>query len=144
MMKFWYCVFQNINDWLRNDAIENIDKTQLILLTMAMAFCTDGLVEKLLEKEAIEEAQLKYLNMLHRYLKDKHPNSSRSKLAQGMFIIAEAQEAHEIQTNRLRIWCQITLIFLFSEKWILFDCLFSEKKLRIFVCLFTFLRNFGN
>ena len=103
MKNFPHCDFQNINDWLRNDAIENIDKTQLILLTMAMAFCTDGLVEKLLEKEAIEEAQLKYLNMLHRYLKDKHPNSSRSKLAQGMFIIAEAQEAHEIQTNRLRI-----------------------------------------
>ena len=130
-------VFQNINDWLRNDALENIDKTQLILLTMAMAFCTEGLVEKLLEKEAIEEAQLKYLNMLHRYLKDKHPNSSRSKLAQGMFIIAEAQEAHEIQTNRLRIWCQITLIFLFSEKLILFDLSIFWEETENF-CLFVY------
>lgn len=84
--------------------METIDKTQLILITMAMAFCTEGLiVGQLSNFEAIEKTQLKYLNMLHRYLKDKFPENSRSKLAQGMFIITEAQEAHEIHMNRLPI-----------------------------------------
>ena len=86
-----------------NDAVENIDKVQLILITMTMAFCTEGLIGKLSNIEIVEALQLKYLNMLHRYLKDKYPNTARSKLAQGMFIITEAQEAHEIQTIRLPI-----------------------------------------
>ena len=74
--------------------METIDKTQLILITMAMAFCTEGLiVGQLSNFEAIEKTQLKYLNMLHRYLKDKFPENSRTKFAQGMFIITEAQEA---------------------------------------------------
>ena len=83
--------------------MENIDKTQLILITMAMVFSTEGLIGKLSNIKPIEATQLKYLNMLHRYLKDKYPDTARSKFAQGMFIITEAQEAHEIHTNRLPI-----------------------------------------
>lgn len=71
-----------------------------------MVFCTEGLiVGQLDDMKLIEETQMKYLTMLHRYLKDKYPNKAHAKLATGMFIIHDAKEAHEIHhNNRLPIW----------------------------------------
>lgn len=69
-----------------------------------MVFHTDGIAAKLsTSKQFVEETQLKYLTMLHRYLKDKNPQKADTKLANGVMILNDAKEAHELQKKRLPI-----------------------------------------
>ena len=80
------------------------DKIQLILITLAMVFYTEGITRQLsAEKKYIEETQLKYLTMLHRYLKDKYPNKAETKLANGVMILIDAREAHDLHNKRLPV-----------------------------------------
>lgn len=69
-----------------------------------MVFHTDGIAGKLSSsKQVVEEIQLNYLTMLHRYLKDKNPQKADTKLASGVMILNDAKEAHDIQKKRLPI-----------------------------------------
>lgn len=77
---------------------------QLILITLAMIFHTDGIAQRMSSaKRHIEETQLNYLTMLHRYLKDKNPLKADTKLANGVMILNDAKEAHQIHLKRLPI-----------------------------------------
>jgi len=111
-------ITENINGWLRsNEVIANrmsadfdrksartFDKIQLILITLAMVFHTEGIdARQLIDGRTVEETQLRYLTMLHRYLKDKYPQKADSKLANAVMMIHEAKEAHDLHKKRLPI-----------------------------------------
>ena len=101
-----YPFLQNINGWLRSDekVDRTFDKIQLILITLAMVFHTEGIdVRQLIDRRAVEETQLRYLTMLHRYLKDKYQQKADSKLANAVMMIHDAKEAHDLHKKRLPI-----------------------------------------
>jgi hypothetical protein len=101
---YYYRSSKTINNWLRSEEDASFDKIQLIILTMVLMYCTDGLKkEELANPEIIEETQQKYLMMLHRYLRDKYPQRVHNKLANGVMIIHNAKEAHDLSSNRLPI-----------------------------------------
>jgi hypothetical protein len=80
------------------------DRIQLILITLAMVFHTEGIdTRQLIDGRTVEETQLRYLTMLHRYLKDKYPKKADSKLANAVMMIHEAKEAHDLHKKRLPI-----------------------------------------
>jgi len=86
---------------LKSEVDQGFDKIQLILITLVMVFCTDGIIAQELSqiKPHIEGMELKYLTMLQRYLKDKYPEKAHSKLATGVMILHDAKEAHEIRKD---------------------------------------------
>ena len=89
---------------MKSEVDQGFDKIQLVLLTLVMVFCTDGISAQLSKfKTSIENLELKYLTMLQRYLKDKYPEKAHSKLAAGVMILHDAKEAHEIHTKRLPV-----------------------------------------
>ncbi len=68
---------QSINDWLRQDS--QIDKIQLIILTMTLIYCTEGIENELESRLLIEQNQQKYVMMLNRYLKNKYPETAYNR-----------------------------------------------------------------
>ncbi len=90
---------------MKSDIEDAFDNIQLILITIAMIFHTDGINGQFsAAKNVIEDTQLKYLTMLHRYLKDKFQGcKAEAKFADGVMILNEAKEAHDIHKRRLPI-----------------------------------------
>jgi len=56
--------------------------------------------------KAAEENQTKFVMMLHRYLKDKHQDDDEvvnAALANGLMIVSQAKELHEMHSLMLPI-----------------------------------------
>ena len=89
-----------------------IDRSQLAILTMILLLSQDGIrledsSENLIHLKAAEENQTKFVMMLHRYLKDKHMNEDEvvvnASLANGLMIVSQAKELHEMHSLMLPI-----------------------------------------
>lgn len=99
--------------WPRmNTGGENkIDRSQLALLTMILLLSKDGInfetsSESMVNQKVAEENQIKFVMMLHRYLKDKYPNEDQlvnTSLANGLMIVSQAKELHEMHSLMLPI-----------------------------------------
>ena len=88
-----------------------IDRSQLALLTMILLLSKDGIdlectFENMVHLRAAEENQIKFVMMLHRYLKDKYPNDEElvnTSLANGLMIVSQAKELHAMHSLMLPI-----------------------------------------
>ena len=65
---------------------------------------TNGFVHQLKNKKCVEEAQQKYISMLHLYLKCHHPENYRSLLARGLMLVHDTQRAQELSLQRLKLF----------------------------------------
>ena len=100
-----------------------IDRSLFALLTMILLLSKDGIPfenencnavgggeknvkEMRRNREIAEDNQIRFVMMLHRYLKDKYPNDAQlvnTSLANGMMIISQAKELHEMHLQMLPI-----------------------------------------
>ena len=83
-----------INAWPRKQKDGACDDMMITLMNMIILFSTDGL--QLKNSKAVEQIQMKYFYMLHKYLKIKHI-SYASKFCQAMEIISMSRELREIK-----------------------------------------------
>ena len=96
---------------MKSDGENKIDRSQLAILTMILLLSQDGIdidasFENLIHLKAAEENQTKFVMMLHRYLKDKHQDDDEvvnAALANGLMIVSQAKELHEMHSLMLPI-----------------------------------------
>ncbi len=93
-----------MSQWPRNGSAQqpqHIDRSMFVLLELVLAFSTDFVSGvELRVKEAMEREQVKYLCLLHRYLRFKYSENSdlaNAKMADGIALISYAKEALDIQ-----------------------------------------------
>ena len=63
-------------------------------------------LENIVHLRAAEDNQIKFVMMLHRYLKDKYPDDEElvnTALANGLMIVSQAKELHEMHSLMLPI-----------------------------------------
>ena len=93
------------------DGEDKIDRSLFALLTMILLLSKDGInfetsLESKTDQKLAEESQIKFVMMLHRYLKDKYPNKDElvnTSLATGLMIVSQAKELHEMHSLMLPI-----------------------------------------
>lgn len=76
------------------------DEKEYILVTLVILFCPDML--NLIDRKRVEETQLKFATLLHKYLNNKHlsePEVARSRFANGMQLVTKCKELNVLITN---------------------------------------------
>ena len=97
-------LFQKTINWYETSCKESTkaDKCIFVILMMILLHNTDGI--ELVNKSHIESTQLKYVNLLNKYLKS-HLNSELAygQLHKGMMLIHDTQRMHELSQQRLKL-----------------------------------------
>ena len=98
-------ITKNISKWPRSGDGMTVDRGQLVLLTIVMLLAPDAQFTKE-NIDAIENRQMEYVMMLHRYLRNKFGNeTTRADIAfaNGIQIINLSREAYEMHCRMLPI-----------------------------------------
>ncbi len=81
------------------------DQIQLTLVQMILLLSTEDAENLTLEqKSRIEQSQLKYIIMLHRYLKSFYRTEANSKFAGSLMVLQYAKELYKLHSLRLPFW----------------------------------------
>ena len=103
------CMWPRMNSGATEE--KKIDRSLLAILTMILLLSKDGIdletsLENIVHLRAAEDNQIKFVMMLHRYLKDKYPDDEElvnTALANGLMIVSQAKELHEMHSLMLPI-----------------------------------------
>ena len=94
---------RKISKWpLVDIETKKIDSLMMFCLSNVLLFSTDFL--KLENPSRVNKVQMRYLNILHRYLKFKYDkDSANNRLGNGIMIASFARESQEIEQKRLPV-----------------------------------------
>ena len=101
-------LFQKTINWYETSCKESTkdfqkaDKCIFVILMMILLHNTDGI--ELTNKSQIESTQLKYVNLLNKYLKSQlNSELAYGQLHKGMMLIHDTQRMHELSQQRLKL-----------------------------------------
>ena len=94
-----YRLTQTISRWSRRSKI--LDSQLMILCCMILLLSADDLPMAGNLKEKVSAIQMKYILMLHRYLKDTYPKQANTKFAGGLMLVQFSKELYDMHSMRL-------------------------------------------
>ncbi len=87
------------------DEINNhdvVDPLMLFCLGHVILFSSD-FVDGIKDTKKVNNTQMKYLSMLHRYLKHKYNGEANNRFGKGIMIASFVRESNEIKRKRLPV-----------------------------------------
>ena len=102
-------LYNGIFDWIHGARrySSKVDKCLITLMTLILLHNTDGIEpEQLYDIGNIQNAQQKYVNLLHKYLKS-HLSSQKAfnQLHNGLMMIYATNRTNELFQQRLQLEC---------------------------------------
>ena len=102
-------IFQKIYQWYilaKNPNQKEVDICLLMIISLLLIYNTNGWNEDDLEnKTEIENKEIFYANLLHRYLKSSHKCDNANRLFHGgLMLIHDAQRAAELAKMKLQFY----------------------------------------
>ena len=79
------------------------DRIQMTIFEIILLLCADDTIMSKERIKKIEAVQLKYVTVLHRYLKERYPKEASSKLANGLMLLHHVKQLHRMHSQRLPI-----------------------------------------
>ena len=79
------------------------DRIQMTIFEIILLLCADEIYMPEENKRKIEAVQLKYVTMLHRYLKEKYPKEASAKFANGLMLLHHVKQLYRMHSQRLPI-----------------------------------------
>jgi len=92
---------QIISQLSRSADKKTLDSLILVLSSMILLLNPDDTDMPNASKEKVSNIQMKYISLLHRYLKAKYPKKANSKLAGALMLIQMAKELYDLHAQRL-------------------------------------------
>lgn len=97
-------ITQKMRDWPRDTVNSELDEVMVNLVKLMIGFNADFLT--LERRDIVEGAQLRYTQMLQRYLKHKFGEGANKKFSKALEVVAMAREASEIVDRKLPCMAQ--------------------------------------